>query len=258
MLLTPCATKGSAGVRDRSALDDRHARSPERERQHHRHEPDRGRADEEPGVGAERIVDEAAGPGAEAHSERRDEEHRAVGTSHHLLAEELPRDEGVERHHAPVRDAEHHRGSVEAQRIAGEEIREHHDGLQRQAHEQGGLAPTRSAIIPHAIRPAIEERPDTPRTVAATIVATPWSIACVTMWKIGPAWAAQQAKWVIAIAQNCGALKTSRVENSRCRVAAPPSATAPMSAGAFLTRSATGITTSHARSPSTIIATRQS
>jgi hypothetical protein len=78
------------------------------------------------------------------------------------------------------------------------------------------------------------------------------------MWKIGPAWAAQQAKCVSAIAQNCGARSTSRVEKSRCRVAVPPSATAPMSAGAFLMRSATGITTSQARSPSTIIATRQS
>src|SRR5262249_19853768 len=89
---------GDGGRTDR----DGQTRRPERERQHHRHEPDRRRADEEPGVGAEGIVDEPAGPGAEAHSERRDEEYRAIGASHHLLAEVLARDEGVERHHAPV------------------------------------------------------------------------------------------------------------------------------------------------------------
>src|SRR5437867_2713763 len=57
-----------------------------------------------------------------------------------------------------------------------------------------GLAPNRSAIRPQAIRPAMDERPETPSTVAASIAATPWSIAWVTMWKIGPACAAQQAK----------------------------------------------------------------
>ena len=83
------------------------------------------------------------------------------------------------------------------------------------------------------MRPAIEESPETPRTVAAIIGVTPWSIAWVTMWKIGPACAAQQAKWVSAIAQNCGARSTWAVAKSRCGAAAPPSATAPMSAGAF-------------------------
>src|SRR3989441_571107 len=68
-----------------------------------------------------------------------------------------------------------------------------------------GLAPKRSARRPQPIRPAIDARPDTPNTVAATIAATPWSIACVTMWKMGPECAAQQARCVSAIAQNCGA-----------------------------------------------------
>src|SRR3989442_1282308 len=152
---------GSRGSRERHGWQ---TRRPERQRQHHRHQSDRGRADEKPGVSAEGVVDVAAGPRAEAHPERRDQEHGAVRASHHLLAEVFTRDERVERHHAAVRDPE----------------------------------------------------------------------------------------------QNCGARRTSRVEKSRCRVAAPPSATAPMSAGAFLTRSATGMTTSQARSPSTIIATRQS
>jgi hypothetical protein len=78
------------------------------------------------------------------------------------------------------------------------------------------------------------------------------------MWKIGPACAAQHAKCVSEMAQNCGARRTCIVSKSRWGAAAPPSATAPMSAGAFLMRSATGIVTSHARSPRTIIATRQS
>ena len=77
------------------------------------------------------------------------------------------------------------------------------------------------------------------------------------MWKIGPEWAAQHAKWVSAIAQNWGARTTSRVVYSRRAAAAPPSATTPISAGAFLIRSATGITMSQARSPSTSIAPRQ-
>src|SRR2546427_344558 len=121
-----------------------------------------------------------------------------------------------------------------------------------------GLAPNRSAIRPQPIRPAIDESPETPRTVAASIAGTPWSIAWVTMWKIGPACAAQQAKCVRAIAQNCGARRTWPVEKSRWGAAVPPSATAPISAGAFRISSATGIVTSQARSPSTSIATRQS
>src|SRR5207245_1655070 len=59
-----------------------------------------------------------------------------------------------------------------------------------------GLAPKRSASSPPPMRPAIEARPETPSTVAAAIAATPWSVACVTMWKIGPEWAAQHARRV--------------------------------------------------------------
>ena len=36
-----------------------------------------------------------------------------------------------------------------------------------------GLAPKRSAIIPHVMRPPIDASPDTPSTVAAAIAATP-------------------------------------------------------------------------------------
>ena len=56
------------------------------------------------------------------------------------------------------------------------------------------LAPMRSAMSPQRIRPLSEARPATLSTVAAAIADTPWSIACVTMWKIGPECAAQHAK----------------------------------------------------------------
>src|SRR5437870_4258064 len=48
------------------------------------------------------------------------------------------------------------------------------------------LAPTRSATSPQMILPLSEARPAALSTVAAAIAGTPWSIAWVTMWKIGP------------------------------------------------------------------------
>ena len=78
------------------------------------------------------------------------------------------------------------------------------------------------------------------------------------MWKIGPECAAQQAKCVRAMAQNCGVATTSPVEYSRPARAAPPSAAAPTSPGRSRMSSAAGTMTSHARSPMTSSATRQS
>src|SRR2546425_6745063 len=69
--------------------------------------------------------------------------------------------------------------------------------------------------MPVAIRPAMDVNPDTLSTVAAVITVTPWSMACVTMWKIGPECAPQQAKCASPRAQNCGARATSRAEESR-------------------------------------------
>ena len=78
------------------------------------------------------------------------------------------------------------------------------------------------------------------------------------MWKIGPECAAQHAKWVSAIIQNCGVASTSPAEYVWLAAgAAPPSAAAPRSAGSRISR-ATGMITSHARSPRTISAMRQS
>ena len=60
----------------------------------------------------------------------------------------------------------------------------------------------------------------------------PWSVACVTMWKIGPECAAQQAKCVSAIAQNCGVASDLARWSTRGRArAAPPIAAAPTSPG---------------------------
>src|SRR6266705_927602 len=112
---------------------------PERQRQDHRHDADSSRADEEPGVGAVGVVHPATGPGAEPHAERRDEEHSAVGRPHDLLAEVLARDERVEGHHAAVREAEGHRGRVEAPGVACEQVSEDHDGLEREPHDERRL-----------------------------------------------------------------------------------------------------------------------
>ena len=64
------------------------------------------------------------------------------------------------------------------------------------------FAPQRSATIPVATRPRMEERPEAPSKLAAAIAPTPWSIACDTIWKIGPECAAQHPKCVSAMAQN--------------------------------------------------------
>ncbi len=120
------------------------------------------------------------------------------------------------------------------------------------------LAPTRSARSPQITRPLSEARPAALSTVAAAIADTPWSIALVTMWKIGPECAAQHAKWVSAMAANCGVRSASATVNSRAATAPggepPPGA----AAGGWRTSRAAGMSRSHARSPMTSIATRQS
>ena len=100
--------------------------------------------------------------------------------------------------------------------------------------------------------------PPTLSTVAAAIAETPWSIALATMWKIGPECAAQHAKNVSAMAANCGVRSACATVRSRSggRAAGPPAPGAI--AGGFLTSSAAGMTVTHTRSPSTIMATRQS
>src|SRR5436309_5546054 len=107
------------------------------------------------------------------------------------------------------------------------------------------------------ILPLNEARLATLSTVAAAIAGTPWSIAWVTMWKIGPEWAAQHAKLVSAIAANCGVRRAWATVNS------PPSAPVaahaapgPEAAGSRTTKAA-GTLRSHARSPLTSLAAPQ-
>src|ERR1700681_824013 len=76
------------------------------------------------------------------------------------------------------------------------------------------FAPTRSATSPQTILPLSEARAATLSTVVAAITVMPWSIAWVTMWKIGPECAAQHAKWVSAMAANCGVRTTCPIVRS--------------------------------------------
>ena len=118
------------------------------------------------------------------------------------------------------------------------------------------MAPTRSAKSPQPIFPVNDARPATLSTVAAAIAGTPRSIACVTMWKIGPECAAQHAKCVSAMAANCGVRTTCPIVRSgpAAAVAASPAS----AAGGLRTRKAAGRITSHTRSPMAHIAVRQS
>jgi hypothetical protein len=107
-------------------------------------------------------------------------------------------------------------------------------------------------------RPLSEASPAAPNTVAAAIADTPWSMALVTMWKIGPEWAAQQAKCVSEMAANCGVRRASAAVNSRPPAPAVATIAPGASAGGGRTRRAAGMMRSQARSPSTSMAVRQS
>src|SRR5919204_1078239 len=115
------------------------------------------------------------------------------------------------------------------------------------------LAPNWSATRPVATRPKIDENPDTPSIVAAAMAGTPRSMACETMWKIGPECAAQHAKWVMPMAQTGQAVKIERSV-----FAMPATDRALSEPGALRRRSAEGITMSQARSPRIKSAVRQS
>jgi hypothetical protein len=78
------------------------------------------------------------------------------------------------------------------------------------------------------------------------------------MWKIGPEWAAQQAKCAPARMMNCG------VRNACATVHCPSGASSPFAAagvegsGAGRTRNEAGIKSANAPMPITSIAVRQS
>src|SRR3990172_1423287 len=124
-----------------------------------------------------------------------------------------------------------------------------------------GLAPTRSATIPVPIRPKMEESPEAPRMPAAAILVIPWSMAWETMWKSGPEWAVQQAKWVSEMAQ--------KGQERQTPSAAPPGVWVArglergvvgsvIGAGGLRRSRAAGITMSQAMSPRTTKAVRHS
>jgi hypothetical protein len=117
------------------------------------------------------------------------------------------------------------------------------------------LAPYRSASRPHTTRPPTEASPATPITVAAAIGVTPQSMASVTMWKIGPEWATQQAKWVRAMAANCGERSAPATLNSGSGAAKPPPEDGD---GGLRTKRPAGTINSHAAAPSRNSAVRQS
>src|SRR3970282_660308 len=99
-------------------------------------------------------------------------------------------------------------------------------------------------------RPKIDATPDTPKTEAAAIFATPRSMAWATMWKMGPEWAAQQAKWVSAIVQNGPLLSAVPAVWEGAGVGAAPAspwATAPTSCGLFRMKRLGGGRASHPR-----------
>jgi hypothetical protein len=78
------------------------------------------------------------------------------------------------------------------------------------------------------------------------------------MWKIGPEWAAQQAKYASAMAANWGVRRACQTVSSRPsapRIPGAPAATAP---DGSRTSRAAGMMTSQARLPITNIAVRQS
>src|SRR5215813_12609016 len=76
------------------------------------------------------------------------------------------------------------------------------------------------------------------------------------MWKIGPEWAAQQRKKVIASTMNCGDRNASPAEIDGSSTLGPAPST--FAAGARRTKRAAGIRSDQATMPITIIAVRQS
>ena len=85
------------------------------------------------------------------------------------------------------------------------EVEAHRDRLDGEPDDQHALGAEPIGHEPaDRSRPLSEARPAALSTVVAAIAETPWSIALVTMWKIGPECAAQHAKWVSAMAANCG------------------------------------------------------
>src|SRR5437899_6144571 len=105
----------------------------------HGPEADPERADVEPEVAAERVVQPAAGPRPEGHAQGGHESNSAEDGPHDPLAEVLAHEDRVERHHAAIGEAEHQRERIEARGVAREEVEAHGDRLQREPADQHAL-----------------------------------------------------------------------------------------------------------------------
>src|SRR3989454_7511558 len=105
----------------------------------HGPEADPERADVEPEVAAERVVQPAACPRPEGHAQGGHEGDRAEDGPHDPLAEVLAHEDRVERHHAAIGEAEHQRERIEARGVAREEVEAHGDRLQREPADQHAL-----------------------------------------------------------------------------------------------------------------------
>src|SRR5882672_5197093 len=90
---TDAASAREAGNRQRDAGRPWRA---ERERDGHRADSDAARAEEQPEVAAEGVVEPAAAPGPDRHAEGRDQRHGAEDAAHGALAEILAHEDRVE------------------------------------------------------------------------------------------------------------------------------------------------------------------
>src|SRR6185312_9816655 len=122
------------------------------------------------------------------------------------------------------------------------------------------LAPARSANRPQTMRPDSAARPAAPSTVAAVSGATPQSAAYATMWKIGPEWAAQHAKFASARLQNTGVFSAPAtvMPAGEAPAANGTPADRASATGAGRNSSAAGRMIAQAMNPSVSMAKRQS
>src|SRR5215467_9694031 len=104
----------------------------ERERDRHGAEADRARVDVHPSVAAEAVEDPSADRRAGSHAEAGDHGGGAEHRAEDLLPEVLAREDGVERHHAPVGEAKHRGDRVELAELGSRDERESGERLDRE------------------------------------------------------------------------------------------------------------------------------
>jgi len=121
------------------------------------------------------------------------------------------------------------------------------------------FAPIRSARNPQTILPLSEPSARQAEHGGSRHRADTMVHALATMWKMGPECAAQQAKKVSAMAANCGVRSACATVNSGAPGWPTPPARQPAARPAARARAgAVGTMTTHATSPITSMAVRQS